>query len=155
MSTRRQLVAQLLIVVDLAVEDDRERAVVHRLRTGGGEIDDRQAPMSESGAAIVLQPDAFGIGTARAHALARHDELGAINVPRILAVREDAVDSAHAFVQWRIGALACQGRRTTGDRRGAYPPLDGYNSRPCLARLPSFSRSSPSPRPRRCSDAVK
>ena len=93
--TRGELIAQRLIVVDLAVEDDRQRAAMHRLRAGRREVDDRQPPVREPDALVIRYPNALGIRPARAHGLARDDQLIAIDVRRVGAVREDAVDAAH------------------------------------------------------------
>ena len=70
-----ELRAQLAVVVDAAVEDDREaeRVVAHRLRAELGEVDDRQPPVHHPGAAV--EPDALAVGPARGerrvHALER------------------------------------------------------------------------------------
>ena len=52
MPERDQLAAQLVVVVDAAVEDDRqpERLVAHRLRATLAEVDDRQPPVDHADA---------------------------------------------------------------------------------------------------------
>ena len=50
-----------------------------RLRAARREIDDGQAAMPESDAAVVRKPGVAGVGTARTHALARGDHFIAID----------------------------------------------------------------------------
>ena len=61
-----KLAAQLLVVVDAAVPDDRqaELGVDHRLRAGFGQIDDFQATMTKRDSP--LRPDARAIRTSSA-----------------------------------------------------------------------------------------
>jgi hypothetical protein len=63
-----QLVAQLPVIVDAAVEDDgqAELRIDHRLLRCGSEIDNAQPPMAERDA--VLHERTAGIGAARPHA---------------------------------------------------------------------------------------
>ena len=53
-----ELRAQLAVVVDDPVEDDRqpERVVDHRLRAALGQVDDREPPVGEPGAPVQPQP---------------------------------------------------------------------------------------------------
>ena len=53
-----ELLAQLAVVVDFAVEGDAQAAIGsgHRLGTGGGEIDDGEAAVGEADALIVGNP---------------------------------------------------------------------------------------------------
>src|SRR4051812_9435190 len=73
MAKRPQLGAQLVVVVDAAVEDDRQLAVAHRLRAQFGQIDDRQSLVDH--ADTVAQPEPGAVRPARrqhgAHALER------------------------------------------------------------------------------------
>jgi hypothetical protein len=69
MTGRFELGAKLEIVVDLAVEGDRQRAarVVHRLMPARREIDDGQTTMPERDRAVGSGPCAAVIGTAMRH----------------------------------------------------------------------------------------
>jgi hypothetical protein len=69
-----ELGAQLAEVEDLAVEDDRDRAVgrVHRLVAVGRQVEDREAAVVEADAA--QQRRAVRVGAALAHRLAHRDE---------------------------------------------------------------------------------
>src|SRR5690348_10880414 len=62
----RELAAELGVVVDLSVEGDDEPSAgtVHRLVTGRREIHDRKAPVPQSYASRLINPDAFIIGSA-------------------------------------------------------------------------------------------
>ena len=56
----------IAVVVDLAVEGDDVTPVgrMHRLRTAGTEIDDREPALRQHGAALGLDPDPAAVGTA-------------------------------------------------------------------------------------------
>ena len=53
-AARDQVASQLAVVVDLAVEDELDRAVLvgHRLVRGGAEVDDAQPAEAEPGAPV-------------------------------------------------------------------------------------------------------
>ncbi len=78
---RLELRPQLAVVVDDPVEDDRqsERRVDHRLRAALGEVDDRQPPVGEAGAAV--EPQAVAVGPARRQRLAHPQQRGAVGRP--------------------------------------------------------------------------
>src|SRR5205823_5297636 len=92
-----ELGAQLRIIVNLAVEHDVDAAVLarHRLRGALREIEDRKPPMAEPAAAVVRPGDAFGVGTARAHVVARGKKLGEARLAGGGVVRKDTVNAAH------------------------------------------------------------
>ena len=62
MSLRRELLPQLDVVVDLAVVQQLQLTVRHRLQAGVGEVDDREAQMPETGR--VVDEDAASVRTA-------------------------------------------------------------------------------------------
>ena len=66
---RLELGADLGVVVDLAVEDELDRAVLvrHRLHRRVGEVDDRQPAEAEADAAVVVDPGAAAVGAAVDH----------------------------------------------------------------------------------------
>ena len=72
-----QLLAQLHMIVDFAVENDPVAGfrVVHRLRPCRAEIDDRQAPVCQPHALVVGNPQPRAIRPARDHALAYAHQL--------------------------------------------------------------------------------
>jgi len=92
-----EALAQGLVVVDFAVEDDAERAVIgsHRLRARLGGVDDRQPAMGEADAPIGRNPRAGAVGTAHAHRVSDFDELPLVNGRRTRAVGKDCNDTAH------------------------------------------------------------
>jgi hypothetical protein len=87
-----ELLAQLTEVVDLAVEDEPERAVLvrHRLPRGFAQVDDREAAVAEGDRGFDVEP--LGIGPAVGHR-ARH---GRHRIRRCLDVApEEPTDPAH------------------------------------------------------------
>ena len=76
MPERLELGAQLAVVVDAAVEDDRSEAVAHRLRAALGQVDDRQPPVHE--ACVSVEPHAGAVRPARRERLAHPLERRAI-----------------------------------------------------------------------------
>ena len=88
-----ELAAQLLEVVDLAVEDDAQLAVhgLHGLVAARGEIDDREAGVGEAGllAGEFALPEAAVVGAAVAQGFERRREGRA-------GAAEVAGDAAHA-----------------------------------------------------------
>jgi len=86
---RLELGAALAVVVDLAVEDERQRAQAHRLHRALVEVDDRQAPERE--AAVRAAPRGLPVGTAPGHR--RGHALEHAGVRR--AGADDAADAAH------------------------------------------------------------
>ena len=93
MAERLQFRHELLKVVDLAVEDDADAAVLveERLLTGG-DVDDRQTAMPEAEAG--LDVDAALVGTAVVLGFVHPLQRGAIDVALAAGV-EDAGDAAH------------------------------------------------------------
>src|SRR5258708_22054858 len=61
-----ELAANIEVIIDLAVESDREApaVAVHRLGAGFGEIENRQSAMAESNAGGSIGPQAAGIAAA-------------------------------------------------------------------------------------------
>ena len=84
-----QLVAQLAVVVDLAVEDEVQRAEVHRLVGALVQVDDRQPPEREAG--VRVGPGALAVRPAVRHR--RRHPLEKRRVGRRAA--GDARDPAH------------------------------------------------------------
>ncbi|MCU0669812.1 MAG: hypothetical protein MUF70_10720 [Myxococcota bacterium] len=107
--------AQVLEVVDLAVERDLDRAVLvaHRLPGGVREVDDRQTPVPEADARRVVEPDA---GSVRAPVLHRRvhrlEQLGAV-------VAGVSADAAH---EWSPPALQRARQYTRRVRRARADP---------------------------------
>jgi len=91
-------VAELGVVEDLAVEDDDVpgRRIDHRLRAGGGEVEDREPPVSEQRAEPPCVrrglPRASGVGPAVKHGVAHPLECAAV---AIVDAAEDASDATH------------------------------------------------------------
>jgi hypothetical protein len=85
--------AELDVVVDLAIEDQPDRAVFisHRLMPGRREIYDGQPPMAESDAAIDIQTAI--VRTAMQHGVAHRAQLRLVNGPSIKSKNTD--DTAH------------------------------------------------------------
>ena len=94
-----ELVAQLAIVVDLAVEDDGQIALaaLHRLIGAIADVDDRQPAVSEADAAVFAEPVAGGIGSAQAHRFTGAKQLVFVDQRRRRMKRVDGVDAAHAL----------------------------------------------------------
>jgi hypothetical protein len=90
---RLELRTQLGVVVDAAVEVHREAEPVvdHGLGAALGEVDDREPPVDEAGAA--LDPQALAVGPARRDRRAHPLERGAIRRP---GAPHLAGESAHA-----------------------------------------------------------
>src|SRR6185369_1357760 len=99
-----QLEAQLLEVVDLAVEDDPQRAILaaHGLMAGRGEIDDAQPAVAEPDRAVA--PDACVVGPAMGDHVAHALDQARVDVPALL---EDPLtrDPAHGDLPPALGAL--------------------------------------------------
>ena len=90
---RLQLRDQLLVVVDLAVEDDDDRAVlvVERL-LARGEVDDRQSAVAKPDARLEVQP--LAVRTAMRLRVVHALQQRAIEVAACASV-EEAGDAAH------------------------------------------------------------
>jgi hypothetical protein len=60
-----EFVTELDVVVDLTIEDDPDRSILipHRLMAAGN-INDRQAPVTEMHAKLFINPKAFSVGPA-------------------------------------------------------------------------------------------
>ena len=71
-----ELPAQRQVVVDLAVEDDLDGAVLvgHRLVGGRREVDDRQPAEAEADVALRRQPEALAVRPAVHHRVAHPGE---------------------------------------------------------------------------------
>jgi hypothetical protein len=116
-AARLQARAQLLVVVDLAVGDDRDRAVLGAQRlVAAGDVDDRQPPMHEC--RRPERDDRLTVGTAVAHR-GRHPPPG-VGRGRASGVEEGA-EAAHA----RIFA--------DDDWRAAVAQLSHAGLEPCVA----------------------
>jgi hypothetical protein len=77
---RLELGSNIRMIVDLAVEDERDRPFVvhHRLRGVGREIDNRQAPVTERAAPIGRAPQARPVRAAVRHLVAHaRDDISA------------------------------------------------------------------------------
>ena len=87
---RFELRAQLAIVVDLAVEDDRVAAIgaEHRLMAVLGDVDDREAAVAEGEPAVRRVPLARVVRSAHAHRVAR--------APQLLPIRREAPSRRNA-----------------------------------------------------------
>ena len=110
---RGELGDQLLVVVDLAVEDDRDAAVLVEQRLlAGGDVDDRKPAVAEPDARLEVQPAA--VRAAMVLRLVHAVEQVARDLAAAARV-EDACESAH-------GRVSCQ--------RGAWPPA---TARACRA----------------------
>src|SRR5262249_46378175 len=122
----RQLAAELLMVVDLAIVGNPERFVLirHRLRRRIRKIDDRQPAVSEAYAAVGRHPVSRAVRTAMDHCVAHSRDVRARHA--VCAVREDqrAVDAAHC-VYWRLaraaGAPYCWPGAASSLRPGPHP----------------------------------
>ena len=88
-----KLFAQLLVVVDAAVEHQRqpEITVDHRLGAVGGQVDDRQPPMPERHRPV--RHHAVGVRSARRHR-AGHPDYGA-DIGRLPVEADLTADTAH------------------------------------------------------------
>ena len=88
-----QFLAQLLVVVDAAVEhrDQPQRRVHHRLGAGRGEVDDGQPPVRERDRAVVPQP--VPVRAARLHH--RRDARHRVDVGRAAVEPDLTAHSAH------------------------------------------------------------
>jgi hypothetical protein len=95
-SPGQQLRSEFPEVVDLAVRDQRDAAVLvaHRLIGLGTEIDDRQAAMAERARAVA--PETFGIGAAVADRVG-HAPNGLEIGGGAAIVRKKSADSAHGL----------------------------------------------------------
>jgi hypothetical protein len=94
MSEPLQLLAQLQVVEDLAVEDDPEGLVLVGERLlAGGEIDDREPGVGQAGAAIAVGAEL--VGPAVAKRARQGGQLLAGRRRRPLAQRHHSGDPAH------------------------------------------------------------
>ena len=122
-----QLLAQLLVVVDAAVEDQRqpEVAVDHRLRAARGQVDDRQPPVPERDRPV--RDDAVGVGAARRHGIGHPGHGGDVGRPTVEA--DLSADTAHvaSAPYAELGRSGCRSvsrcpccrRPTTSSRPGS------------------------------------
>jgi hypothetical protein len=78
-----QLHPEFLVVVDLAVEDDRDRPVLveHGLVGGGREVDDREPPEAEADAPVGRRPEALAIRAAMDHRVPHARQEPGIHLP--------------------------------------------------------------------------
>src|SRR5207244_9837314 len=126
MALRLELAPQLAVVVDLAVVDEPERAVVarERLEARVGEVDDREPAEAERDAlrrvtAVAVRPAVVEL---RGHSL---DGLGLGRPPE----RHDPADPAHVANDRSRGFGNREGRPRA---RGSRP--SGYRRRPALLK---------------------
>ncbi len=90
MPARRELGAQLAVVVDLAVEDDAQRAVRGPHGLGSGlEIDDAEPAVAEPHGPLGIAPEPLRVGSP-----VRQGQRHAPEV-RFVAVAREARDAAH------------------------------------------------------------
>ena len=109
-----EFLAQLAVIVDLAVEGDGVAATgaVHRLRAGRAQVDDGEPLMGEPRAPIVRQPQAVAVGAARRHAVVDALELGAIDRRGDVEIGVDTGYAAHGparEVAATVNAHRCRG----------------------------------------------
>jgi hypothetical protein len=99
-----ELLAQRQVVVDLAVEDDLDAAVLvrHRLVRRRREVDDREPPEREPDLATGCDPQARPVGPAVHHRVAHPSERLAVDRMARLS-RQPPHDPAHpARASWTI-----------------------------------------------------
>src|SRR4051812_18422036 len=102
MPARLQFVAQLFVVVDLPVENDRNGAIfVEDRLIAGLEVDDAEPPHAESN--LVAEVKALGIRPAVPHRVAHSVDQRAVCV-RAGALRRDPGYATHADVPQSIAA---------------------------------------------------
>ena len=104
-----ELGPDLRVVVDLAVEDDADGAVLvrHRLHRRLGEVDDREPPEAEPDAAVVGDPGRGAVGAAV------RDRVAHARDERRRSTRNAA----------RVEARACRRCRTSTSRRPTRAPV--------------------------------
>ena len=109
-----ELGAQLGVVVDLAVEDEPERAVLvrHRLHRRRREVDDREPAIPEPDASVRGEPGRGAVGPAVDHRLAHAGDELAVDRGCGRVEAEDAGDAAHGLPE------------RFGDRGGARQEAD-------------------------------
>ena len=114
-AARGQFLAQLAVIVDLAVEGDGVAAAgaVHRLRAGLAQVDDGEPLMGEPRAPVGGKPQAVAVGAARRHAVVDALELGAIDRRRDVEIGVDTGYAAHdpaREVAATVNAHRCRGK---------------------------------------------
>jgi hypothetical protein len=89
------------VVVNFAVEDEPGAlvAAVHRLMTGGGKVDDRQATETETAAMLVEDQLARVVRTAMRHFIAHARDQRKINASFARAVFPNSANAAHQLVK--------------------------------------------------------
>ena len=94
---RLQLGPDLRVVVDLAVEDEVDRAVLvrHRLHRRVGEVDDREPAEAEADAAVVVDPGVAAVGAAVDDLLAHRRDVRLGDPEAVPVETERADDAAH------------------------------------------------------------
>ena len=97
-----ELVAELDVVVDLAVVRDPVAALVRHRLVAGLEVDDREAPVAEAGVATLVEPHALAVRAAMAEQLVHVRELPVERRDRLPAQVHDCADPAHARVYLRL-----------------------------------------------------
>src|SRR6266852_5955372 len=99
---------QILEIIDLAVERHDETFIgrQHRLMTGVGQINDREATVAKSDAAVAVEPDALAIRPAvserRSHRTDRRKTAGIR-----LVGEQNAGDATHLVSSMPVAANAC------------------------------------------------
>ena len=95
-AARAQLGGEFEVVVDLAVEDQPQRAVLiaHGLMPGGTEVVDGEAAKAQGHASVVVL--AFIVGAAMLQGLVHCRDVAPRVAPARCRAEDDAVDAAHA-----------------------------------------------------------
>src|ERR1043165_9273309 len=106
--------AEFCVVVDLAVEDEPGVlvAAVHRLMTGGGEIDDRQTAKPEAAAMIIKKQVARVVRAAMRHLVAHSRDERSVDRSFARAVFPDSTDAAH-FTCYSDRTFTCSDRSSS------------------------------------------
>src|SRR5947209_14394966 len=92
----RQLVAKRGVVVDLAIEDDCDATLPeHRLRSTA-DIDDRQAPVTQSHSAVVGDENALAVRTAMLERVAHPDDKALGYAAGAMPVLENPCNATHS-----------------------------------------------------------
>ena len=102
-----EVALERLVVVDLAVEDDRHRPALapgrHRLGAALGEVDDREPAVPQADAAVGPRPRPLGVRPARRHPVARGRERRRVGGGR--TVGELGGDATHGLEVLRYLSL--------------------------------------------------
>ena len=106
-----ELLPELLVVVDLAVEDEVQRSEMQRLVRPLVEVDDHQPPYGK--ARVLVVPDALAVGTAPPHRFRHPLEQRSLRRPA-----RGSGDSAHvARIAAAPGTIRSDGGQTEDPAR--------------------------------------